>query len=69
MAMIRAVLVSLRPFCRDDDRGCCPAADWVAALSFAVLRALASLPRPVVLLAPEVNLRFDFALNIGISFG
>ena len=69
--MIRACLLSTRPGCWDDVRGPRPTADWVGGLSFAALRAIwVWLLRPIVLLLEcDEVLRFDFALDIGISFG
>ena len=72
IAMIRACLLSARPVCWGDDRGRRPAADCVVGLSFAALCAVwVLLLRPTVFLPSEcdVVLRFDFAMDIGISFG
>src|SRR5215204_2183267 len=72
IAMILACLLLARPGCCDDDRSRRPAAVFVLGLSFAALCAVwVWLLRPTVFLPSEcdVVLRFDFALDIGISFG
>ena len=71
IAMIRVCLLPARRVCCVEDWCCCPTADRVPALSFAVLRATvrAALLRPSVLLLfgrAEVW-RFDFGVDIGIS--
>src|SRR5215207_363295 len=67
IAMIRACLLSTRPGCWDDVRGRRPTADWVGGLAFAALRAVWFAIVFLLLECDEV-LRFDFALDIGISF-
>src|SRR5215207_9314945 len=70
IAIIRVCLLSTRPGCWDEVRRRRPTADWVGGFSFTALRAVWVPLRPIVLLleCDEVSC-FDFALDIGISFG